>query len=74
MLYGSFWPLGSRELAGSCSSALVVREQAGVLDVADGCCPTLMPLAGLNRAPAFTQPERRTTPTIYPQESRANFK
>ena len=27
MLYGSFWPLGSRELAGSCSSALVVRSK-----------------------------------------------
>jgi hypothetical protein len=27
MPYGSFWPLGSRELAGSCSSALVVRSR-----------------------------------------------
>jgi len=27
MLYGSFRPLGSRELAGSCSSAVVVRSK-----------------------------------------------
>ena len=27
MVYGSFWPVGSREPAGSCSSAAVVRSR-----------------------------------------------
>lgn len=35
MLYGLFWPLGSRELAGSCLGP-GGEEQAGVLGVADG--------------------------------------